>query len=202
MKLYYVTTNKFKIDEAMDYFRNNEVASRFGIEICIIEHNVQEILDADIHKIVERKVIDASAHVGRPCVVEHGGLFFDALPKLPGALGKIIWDAVGERMCQFLAQGDSRQATARSCIGYCDGKTVKTYHGETRGRIAERARGDYVFHWDTIFIPEGSDQTYGEIGREGKRASSQVVKAWEAFLGGTFAAAHPPRFSPRPPGNL
>ena len=145
MKLYYVTTNKFKIDEAMDYFRNNEVASRFGIEICIIEHNVQEILDADIHKIVERKVIDAFAHVGRPCVVEHGGLFFDALPKLPGALGKIIWDAVGERMCQFLAQGDSRQATARSCIGYCDGKTVKTYHGETRGRIAERARGDYVF---------------------------------------------------------
>ena len=94
-------------------------------------------------------------------------------------------------MCQFLAPGESRAATARSCIGYCDGKTVKTFCGETRGRIAECARGDYAFHWDTIFIPDGSDQTYGEIGLQGKRKTSQVVKAWESFLDATFGATQP-----------
>ena len=59
---------------------------------------------------------------------------------------------------------------------------MRVYVGETRGRIADRARGTYTFAWDPVFIPEGSDETYGEMGLEKKRTTSPAVKAWDAFV--------------------
>jgi XTP/dITP diphosphohydrolase len=123
--------------------------------------------------------------------VEHGGIFMDALPGLPGGIGQIIWNAVGDRICSFLGEQDSRGAVARSIIGYCDGKRVRTYTGETRGQITKSARGGYKFNWDPIFIPDGSDLTYGEMGPEKKQATSQSLKAWKAFLKAEFNSQLP-----------
>lgn len=188
MKVYYVTTSVYKTDELADYAQQFNLAARH-IEVCVVRQELQEILHPEIEVMVHKKAVDAYAYLHRPCVVEHGGLFMDALPGLPGSVGQIVWDAVGDRMCDFLRSQDARGATARSVLGYCDGRQVRVYRGETRGRIAEGARGAYAFRWDTIFIPDGEDRTYGELGREGKRATSPAVKAWSAFLDAEF----PPR---------
>jgi XTP/dITP diphosphohydrolase len=180
VKIYLVTTNEFKIREAQDYVASHHVEDR--LELSFLRSDVQEILHPDVSVIVRRKTIDAYQQIRWPCVVEHGGLFMDALPGLFGGLGKIVWDAVGERMCGFLNENDPRGATARSFLGYCDGRRVRVYVGETRGRIAERATGAYTFAWDPVFIPEGSDETYGQMGMERKRTTSPVVKAWDAFM--------------------
>ena len=189
MKIYYVTTNEFKITEARDYVGSHGVEDR--LELAFFRSDVQEILHPDVSLIVRQKTIEAFKHIRWPCVVEHGGLFMDALPGLPGGVGKIVWDAVGERLCGFLNADDPRGATARSFLGYCDGRRVRVYVGETRGRIADRARGAYSFAWDPIFIPDGSEKTYGEMGLEGKRTTSPVVKAWEAFVRTEVANAGP-----------
>ena len=105
-----------------------------------------------------------------------------ALPGLPGGLGKIVWDSVHDRMCQFLTEGDTREAFARAYLGYCDGRRVHVFSGETHGTIADQARGDYTFAWDPIFIPDGSSQTYGEMGAEKKAPSSPITRAWDAFV--------------------
>jgi XTP/dITP diphosphohydrolase len=90
-------------------------------------------------------------------------------------------------MCDFLRKEDSRLATARAIIGYCDGKRIKTYEGNTNGEIAEEARGDYnTSNWDPIFIPEGDKQTYAEMGRERKYKTSPLIKAWRKFIKGEF----------------
>ena len=136
----------------------------------------------DIEKIVRQKAVGAFGVMGHPCVVEHGGLFMEALPGLPGSVGKIVWDAVGERLCGFLRDSDSRAATVRCYLGYCDGRRIRVYIGETRGHIADRARGDYKFAWDPIFIPEGQSRTYGEMGLEQKRDTSPIYRAWDAFF--------------------
>ena len=179
MKVYYVTTNEFKIAEARDFVACNKVEDR--LDLAFLRQDVQEILHADVNLIVRHKTIEAFRQIRWPCLVEHGGLFMDALPGLPGGVGKIVWDAVGERMCGFLTAADPRGATARSYLGYCDGRRVRVYVGETRGRIADGAKGTYKFAWDPVFIPEGSDETYGQMGLERKRTTSPVVKAWEAF---------------------
>ena len=189
MKIYYVTTNEFKITEARDYVASHHMEDR--LDLSFLRSDVQEILHYDVSLIVRQKTIEAFKHIRWPCVVEHGGLFMDALPGLPGGVGKIVWDAVGERICGFLSTDDPRGATARSFLGYCDGRRVRVYVGETRGRIADRARGAYSFAWDPIFIPEGSEKTYGEMGLEGKRTTSPVVKAWEAFMRAEVPKAGP-----------
>jgi len=188
MKIYFVTKNKFKADEVQDFLNHFKTTSPINIEICVVDQQLQEILHPDIDIIVKNKALEAYQYLAVPCVVEHSGLFMDALPGLPGGVGQLIWNAIGDRMCDFLRDEDPRTATARSIIGYCDGRRVHLYRGETRGQVAKQSRGDYKFNWDPIFIPDGSDQTYGEMGPEKKRAISPTAKAWEAFLKAEFSS--------------
>lgn len=182
MKIYFVTTSKFKVREAQAFLKTLRPSP---IEIEIIARDLQEVLAPDINTIVRQKALDAYKYLAVPCVVEHSGLFMKGLQgRLPGGLGQIIWDAIGDQMCGFLQKGESREAIATSLIGYCDGRSVRIYIGETHGRVAKRSRGQYAFNWDLIFIPEGSKQTYGEMGPKKKRATSPTVKAWKEFLKG------------------
>jgi len=182
MKVFYVTSNKYKMAEFNDYLNEFKIKEKYNLELQIKEHPLQEILHPDINVIVEAKALEAYKYMGVPCVVEHGGIFINSLSELPGGIGQIIWDAVGDRMCSFIKEEDSRNATACSIIGYCDGKRIRTFRGETKGRITKSAIGDYKFNWDPIFIPEGSTQTYGEMGLQKKRETSQAIKAWNNFL--------------------
>lgn len=186
MKIYFVSTNKQKIDEVRDYLKLLKDKSQINIDLGIVKYDVKEILHPDIEEIVKSKALEAFRYTGFPCLVEHGGLFMKDLPGLPGGIGKIIWEAVGDRMCTFLREGDSREATAVSVVGYCDGRRIHTFRGETKGQVATSARGDYTYNWDPIFIPEGEKQTYGEMGPEKKRATSQSIKAFDAFLQKAF----------------
>ncbi|SRR6266480_1040704 len=183
MKLYFLTTNKNKAEETTAFFEQTDVKGAHDIEFRVIGYDVQEILDPDLELVVRKKTLEGYEYLNRPCLVEKSGLFFKGLPDLPGPLGKIIWKAVRGRMCDFLRKEDTRLATARAIIGYCDGKRIRLYEGSTTGEIAEEARGDYnTLNWDPIFIPEGDTQTYGEMGRERKYKTSPLIKAWRKFI--------------------
>jgi XTP/dITP diphosphohydrolase len=182
VKLYFLTSNTNKQEEAKAFFEQTDVKAH-NIEFRVIGHDVQEVLDRDLKLVVGKKALDAYRYLNQPCLVEKSGLYFEELPDLPGPLGRIIWDAVGDRMCAFLRKGDTRSATARAIIGYCDGKRIRLYEGSTTGEIAEKARGDYnTLNWDPIFIPEGDEQTYAEMGRERKYKTSPIIKAWRKFI--------------------
>jgi XTP/dITP diphosphohydrolase len=192
MKIYFVTNNRSKAAELQDYLASAPPAAP-DFEIAVFQSELFEVLDCDIDRIVTNKALDAFQRVGLPCVVEHSGLFMDALPGLPGGLGQTIWRSIGDRMCGFLHHADSRAATARSVIGYCDGRRVTLFHGETRGQIALQAQGERSFNWDPIFIPDGSEHTYAEMDMAAKRATSPVCKAWGAFVKSVaLADQHPP----------
>ena len=191
MKLYFVTTNPNKAEEALEFFARPELVD-LDIDLCVVNHDVQEIMDQNLEEVVRKKALEAYRFLKHPCVVEHGGLFFEGLPSLPGPLGKLIWNAVGDRMCGFLRKEDTRAAVARTIVGYCDGRRIQLYAGETQGNVAERARGEYnKANWDPIFLPEGSKETYGEMGREGKRATSPMNKAWTRFIAEQFPKGQP-----------
>jgi XTP/dITP diphosphohydrolase len=192
MKLYFVTMNESKIAESVAYFSQSPVAAARNLELCILRHNVEEIMDPRLEAIVKRKALSAYQYLRQPCLVEHSGLFFESLPDLPGPLGKIIWNAVGDRMCGFLNAQDSRIAIARAIVGYCDGRRIRLFMGETRGAVADRARGEYnKSNWDPIFIPEGSTETYGEMGPARKRLTSPLAKAWDQFMAQEFPSDTP-----------
>jgi XTP/dITP diphosphohydrolase len=191
MKIYFVTANEKKIAESDERLKRfverveTQERIRLEIDICPFKKHLDELLAPDIEKIVRKKAIEAYRVVHLPCVVEHGGLFLDAWqgnPGLLGGIGQVVWDAVGDRMCDFLRAEDTRGAKAQSVIGYCDGRRVRVYSGITKGEVTEHARGDRGFRWDPIFKPADSDLTYGEMAPEVKRATSPDEKAWDLFF--------------------
>ena len=42
------------------------------------------------------------------------------------------------------------------------------FKGVVRGKISSEPRGKYGFHYDPIFIPKGSEKTFGEMSIEEK----------------------------------
>lgn len=190
MKIYFVTASDRKFAEITSYLDFLKSQSDSGLELQRVRYDPHETLDLDINVVVRGKAIEAYRYLGVPCVVEHSGLFMQALSKLPGVLGRMIWEAIGDRICDFLRTGDSREATAISMLAYCDGKQIRTYRGETHGHISERSRGTEGFNWDSIFIPEGSEQTYAEMGAQKKRETAPSFKAWDAFIKAEFPNSH------------
>lgn len=176
MKLYFVTTNDYKVKEVQRYLTGTT------LEVQHVPYRIQEILNLDLELVVKDKVLKAYDYLGHACVVEHGGLLVEALGNLPGGLSKVVWDTVGDKICTFLSPTDSRAAIAQSVIGYCDGKRVHTFRGETRGTLAETARGSYLFQWDPVFIPNGETKTYAEFGFPDKEKFSQAAKAWKLLV--------------------
>ncbi len=117
------------------------------------------------------EAIEAYRQIGVPCIVEHAGLVFDGYDSYPGGLTKPMWDFLGDEFVRETGSG-GRRASARAVIAYCDGASVMTFEGETRGSISAVPRGSRRFYWDTIFIPDNTDgstgtRTYAEIVEDG-----------------------------------
>jgi XTP/dITP diphosphohydrolase len=153
-----------------------------GIEVVPVARKVDEIQSHDIEVLVRDKCIKAFRMIGRPLFVEHTGLSIAAMNGFPGGLTKIFWDTVGpERVTALFGQGGRAGATARTQIGYCDGGRVHQFAGEIAGRIAPEPRGGDVCEWDCVFIPEGEERTFAEIG-EAKNEISMRRRALDEFL--------------------
>ena len=65
-----------------------------------------------------------------------------------------------------------------------DGKDgeVKSFEGEVRGKLTFPPRGPHGFGYDPIFIPDGGEQTFGEIDPHLKNAMSHRARAFEKLL--------------------
>jgi len=60
-----------------------------------------------------------------------------------------------------------------------DGNVIQMFEGVVEGKIADRPRGSQGFGYDPVFIPEGLDQTFGELGPAGKNEISHRARALE-----------------------
>lgn len=169
----YVTASRFKREENKVFVANCRMLDGAPVsELFEFEHQgltIPETLEVDLTVMVEEEVKRAYGLLRRPCLVEHAGLIFDEFKanSYPGGLTKPMWDTLRD---QFLEETHSkgRSVIARAVVGYCDGKRVYTFVGETVGRLANEPRGKREFYWDTVFIPDqasgsAAGKTYAEI---------------------------------------
>lgn len=193
-KIVYVTQSEYKRQENRLFcdqpFRQKKV--RDFVEFDLREATIPEVLEVNLEEMVKHEVKAAYQRFRVPCIVEHAGLIFEDYESAsyPGGLTKPMWNALGENFVKE-TQSSSRGAIARAVVAYCDGLSIHTFVGETRGIIAEAPKGDRQFYWDTIFIPRQPDQsntlTYAEIasdarGVEHKVELSQSSKAMQQFV--------------------
>lgn len=169
----YVTASKFKRDENKIFAEHCRLADGTPVsELFVFEHQeltVPENLEVDLNVMVKEEVKRAYGMLRMPCIVEHAGLIFDDFKtnSYPGGLTKPMWDTLRERFLEETHSVD-RLVVARAVVGYCDGKSVHTFVGETAGRLADKPRGKREFYWDTVFIANeaagrAAGKTYAEI---------------------------------------
>ena len=71
--------------------------------------------------------------------------------------------------------------TVITLIRIAKNETVQV-EGVVRGRIATEEYGQGGFGYDSIFIPEGYDKTFGELPAELKNSISHRARAMEALV--------------------
>ncbi len=139
-----------------------------------------EMQTPDVSEVVTHKVNQAYEIINGPVLVEDSGLIFNEWNGLPGALVKWFEKSVGcEGMIRMLENFSNREATAVCYVAVRFGETIKVAKGEARGVISFEERGTNGFGWDTIFIPEGNEQTFAQMEPKEKNAISHRKKAFE-----------------------
>ena len=159
MRVRFLSGNKHKIDEA------TVILSAVGVDIVPLPIKISELQLPDTELIVRDKVAKAFHEIGHPLFVEQTGLFIDRLNGFPGGLTQVFWDSLqADLVAELFGVGTSTGVTARTTIGYCDGKGISVFHGEIRGSIAAKPAGSRDFQWDCVFIPDGEAETFAEMG--------------------------------------
>lgn len=180
-QLYFVTSNEDKFRE----IRGALAACPVRVERVSLDlPEIQSLDPAVVAAYKARKAYEALASQGRPglALVEDTGLAITAWNGYPGALIKWVLGAVGEAgFCRQLDAWDDRSATATVVLCLFDGRELHIFTGQTNGVITDHPRGEFGFGWDSIFQPDGSSQTYGEMARETKMQISMRARALKAL---------------------
>ena len=122
----------------------------------------------------------------RPVFADDSGLEIDALNGLPGVDSAHYSgnrDAIQnmQKVLNELKDSSNRSAKFRAVIAFVERDNLELFQGEIKGRMAKEMSGTKGFGYDPIFIPEGSQLTFAEMGDEAKSKISHRIRALEKF---------------------
>jgi XTP/dITP diphosphohydrolase len=138
------------------------------------------------------KALAASSKLPALVIADDSGLEVDALDGAPGiysaryaganATERDKIDKLLRELTRVRAEAAAHQARFRCVVALAyTGNLLGVFEGIVEGRIANEARGESGFGYDPIFIPEGFEQTFGELPAEVKNTISHRAKAIHAL---------------------
>ena len=85
-----------------------------------------------------------------------------------------------EELARVRAANNARRARFRCVLALAStGNVLGTFEGIVEGQIADRPHGSHGFGYDPIFMPEGFQQTFGELAPAEKNQLSHRARALE-----------------------
>lgn len=165
--VFFVTGNRFKLEET---------EAVLG-KMRHVHLDLPEVQELEPRKVVIAKAQAAIEQGYTPVLIEDTSLSIHSLNGLPGPLIKWFLKALGgEGVHQLAASRQDCRAEVRTIFGLALGPQSFIYgEGVVQGEVvAPRGTG---FGWDSIFQPEGSIKTMGEMTKEEKASFSMRVKA-------------------------
>ena len=135
----------------------------------------------------------AATGSGLVALADDSGIMVDALDGAPGvytadwaetgtgrdfamAMTK-VWDLLEKKGA---AEPRSARFVSVLCLAWPDGSD-RLFRGEAPGRVVWPMRGEFGFGFDPIFIPDGYDQTFGEMDPALKHRISHRAASFESF---------------------
>lgn len=154
-----VSGNKSKIEQLV-----NLLTPDFEVDVCNMEY--PEIQHDDPCEIAKAAAKVLANRFKKTVLVEDSGMFVPALKGFPGPWTKYSHKTIGNEGILKLMKGvKNRKAYYKSAVGVCSlGKKPVCFLGVEEGTVATKIRGKKGWGQDPIFIPKGSEKTYGEIG--------------------------------------
>lgn len=131
---------------------------------------------------------------GYDCFADDTGLEVDALGGVPGVYSARY---AGEgckpedniaKLLGALTGIENRTARFRTVIALIYNGEEYFFEGEIKGKITTEKQGGDGFGYDPIFMPEGYDKTFAELGNEIKNNISHRALAMEKLV--TFLTSH------------
>ena len=117
-------------------------------------------------------------------LADDSGLEVDALDGAPGVWSSSYGGQEGNdtlnNLCLLVEMAGSAERRARfrcTMVLARDGHEQAHFSEVVAGRIIEQPRGTHGFGYDPLFIPEGYEQTFAELGEEVKNTLSHRSRA-------------------------
>ncbi|BDS06955.1 hypothetical protein NT6N_19950 [Oceaniferula spumae] len=132
------------------------------------------------------KAVEISREVPGLILSDDSGLEVDALGGAPGVYSARYAgedgndEANNAKLLTELADVEERRARFRCVMVLAEnGETLAHFDGAVEGRIITERLGDGGFGYDPLFVPEGHEQSFAELGDEVKNTLSHRARAME-----------------------
>lgn len=184
-KLVFATNNRHKLEE---------VSAMTGSTVKIVSlaeigchDDIPETADTFQGNALQ-KAAYVYEHFGLPCFADDSGLEVDCLGGIPGVLSARYAGEHGNseaniaKLLDAMKGSENRKADFKTVVALIlpDGKT-EFFEGRVDGVITMEKRGEGGFGYDPIFIPDGYDKTFAELGEDIKNKISHRAKAIAAL---------------------
>jgi len=144
------------------------------------------------------KAMAAAQASGRIALADDSGLAIDALdgapriysPRWAGptkdfsiAIVKVLQEL--DRAGAHALKDRTAHFACALCLAWPDQHT-ETFVGRVHGTVIEAPHGDKGFGYDPIFMPDGYDQTFGEMDQDRKHQISHRARAFQQMIDACF----------------
>ena len=179
------TKNRHKIQEI------EAITQEFGMSI--ISRDEAGVPDIEINEDGEtfeensyKKAFEIMKLCNNITIADDSGLEVDCLDGAPGVYSARFAgkdgddDANNRKLTELIKDVPYEQRTGRFVsvitMVFPDGETISA-RGEVEGHLLTEKRGTSGFGYDPLFVPEGYDRTFGELGPEIKNSISHRSRA-------------------------
>ena len=136
------------------------------------------------------KAVAVSKRMPGFVIADDSGLEVEALGGAPGihsaryvginSTDQEKTDKLLDELARIGATKNARRARFRCVLALaCKGEILGVFEGIVDGQIADRPRGSHGFGYDPIFMPEGFQQTFGQLAPVEKNQLSHRARALE-----------------------
>ena len=181
MKIVFATNNKHKLEEIKDILgKDFEIVSlaEIGCHEDILETGLT------LEENARQKSTYIVEHYNHDCFADDTGLEVDALKGEPGVHSARYAEGTDHdseanmrKLLSKMSNVKDRTARFRTVISLIINGVEHQFEGRVEGRIATEKHGKEGFGYDPIFIPEGYDKSFAELGEEVKNQISHRARA-------------------------
>ena len=181
-KLVVATNNAHKLEEISAILGNEmELLSLKDIHCNADIPETADTLEGN----ARQKAMYIHENYGMDCFADDTGLEVEVLNGAPGVFSARYAgdghdsEANMQKLLKELEEKENRKAQFRTAICLIMEGKEYLFEGIVKGHIIEEKRGGAGFGYDPIFVPEGYNQTFAELGNDVKNTISHRARAVE-----------------------